>query len=161
MSYSILTLNRAEAGAIEAHLLQLNEADRSTRFTAGVVPDAAIARYVAGIPFERDHAIGAVDGEGRLIAFAHGCVYEVGGRTNVEVAFSVDVAWRNLGLATALMAALREAAERGGAEAVVAMCLARNAAMRRVFAHAGMEVEVDAGEVHARCAARTANVTPA
>jgi RimJ/RimL family protein N-acetyltransferase len=150
MSLPIVLLSAADAGAIEAHLLRLNADDRSTRFTAGVVPDAAIARYVAGIAFDRDHLIGALDEEGRLVAFAHGCVYAVPGRSEVEVAFSVDVACRKLGLATALMAALRVAAERSGVDAVVAMCLARNAAMRRVLAGAGMRVELEDGEVHAR-----------
>lgn len=151
MTLPVVVLTAAHAAAVEAHLLRLDAGARSLRFAAGLVTDDTVRRYVAGIDPDRDVVLGAFDRNGTLVAVAHGCVYEVRGRTRIEAAFSVDAPWRGLGLATALMAELRDHAERIGAESLVAMCLARNAAMRRVFAHAGMQTEQEDGEVHARC----------
>lgn len=50
------------------------------------------------------------------------------------------------------MTAVREVAASMGAESVVAMCVARNLPMRRIFAGAGMAMTREHDEVHARCA---------
>lgn len=83
MSLPIRTLERVAAARIEAHLLRLAPADRSLRFAAGVVTDEPIRRDVAGIRFGFDAVLGIVDAQGELAALAHGCVYAVGGRTQV------------------------------------------------------------------------------
>jgi len=149
MSLPIRALVAADAAGIEEHLLRLAPVDRSLRFAAGVVPDGMIHRYVAGIRFGIDAALGIVDSCEKLVAFAHGCVYTVGKRASVEIAFSVDAEWRRMGYGAALMAEARTFAESIGAHSVVGMCLARNGPMRRIFAGAGMMITCEDDEVHA------------
>jgi GNAT superfamily N-acetyltransferase len=151
MSLPIQMLEAADAGRIEDHLLRLAPADRSLRFAAGLVVDETIRRYVRGIRFGTDAVLGVFDASAELVAFAHGCVYKVGERARVEVAFSVDVEWRGRGLGTALMAQARSFAESIGADSVVGMCLARNGPMRRIFAAASMTMTREDDEVHACC----------
>ncbi|HSC63409.1 MAG TPA: GNAT family N-acetyltransferase [Caldimonas sp.] len=151
MSLSIRTLEAIDASRIEAHLLRLDPIDRSLRFAAGVVTDETIRRYVAGIRFGTDAVLAMVDEAGAVVAFAHGCVYSVGKRARVEVAFSVDAERRGKGLGTALMAEARRFAESIGAHSVLGMCLARNAPMRQIFANAGMSMTREDDEVHACC----------
>jgi GNAT superfamily N-acetyltransferase len=151
MSLPITVLQAADAARIEDHLLRLDPVDRSLRFAAGVVTDETIRRYVAGIRFGTDAVLGVEEG-GALIAFAHGCVYSVGKRARVEVAFSVDARRRGEGIASALMAQTRRFAESIGAHSVLGMCLARNAPMRQIFANAGMTMTREDDEVHACCA---------
>ena len=96
MTLPVVVLTAAHAAAVEAHLLRLDAGARSLRFAAGVVTDDTVHRYVAGIDHGRDVVLGAFDRNGTLVAVAHGCVYEVRGRTRVEAAFSVDAPWRAL-----------------------------------------------------------------
>ncbi|MDQ6683608.1 MAG: GNAT family N-acetyltransferase [Pseudomonadota bacterium] len=152
MSTSIRQLVLADTSSIEAHLLRLSPADRSLRFTAGVVTDESIRRYVAGIRFGSDAVIGAVDAAGDVVALAHGGIYSVGLDRRVEVAFSVDADRRGGGLGKALLEAARRFAAMIGAQSVVAICMARNLPMRRVFAGAGMTMRRDDDEVYASCA---------
>ena len=118
MSFPITVLRAADAARIEHHLLRLDPADRSLRFAAGVVTDDTIRRYVKGIRFGHDAVLGVVDAGGELVAFAHGCVYSVGKRARVEVAFSVDAGRRGQGIGSALMAQTRRFAESIGAHSV-------------------------------------------
>jgi len=156
MSLPITVLGAADAARIEHHLLRLDPSDRSLRFAAGVVSDETIRRYLAGIRFGHDAVLGVVDGDGELVAFAHGCVYSVGKRARVEVAFSVDAGRRGKGIASALMAETQRFAESIGAHAVLGMCLARNAPMRQIFANAGMTMTREEDEVHACCSVTAA-----
>jgi len=151
MSLPVRALAAADAARIEQHLLRLSPADRSLRFAAGVVTDDTIRRYVAGLRFGTDAVLAMVDDGGDVVAFAHGCVYSVGKRSRVEVAFSVDAERRGKGLGTALMAEARRFAESIGAHSVLGMCLARNAPMRQIFANAGMSMTREDDEVHACC----------
>jgi RimJ/RimL family protein N-acetyltransferase len=149
MSLPILRLCALDAPALEAHMLRLSEQDRSLRFAAGLVTDETVRRYVAGIDFERDLVLGIVDSDGTLVACAHGCVYTVAGKLRIEAAFSVDAALRRSGLCARLMAALEHGAQAMRAEALVAMCVARNLPMRRCFERAGMRTSREEDEVHA------------
>ncbi|MEO8310008.1 MAG: GNAT family N-acetyltransferase [Caldimonas sp.] len=151
MSLPIRALQAADVIPIEEHLLRLDPVDRSLRFAAGVVTDETIRRYVAGIRFGTDAVLGVVDSAGKLVAFAHGCVYSVGKRARVEVAFSVDANQRGKGIASSLMAEARRFAQSIGAHSVLGMCLARNLPMRRIFANAGMAMTREDDEVHACC----------
>lgn len=151
MSLPIKVLYAADAARIEEHLLRLDPVDRSLRFAAGVVTDETIRRYVAGIRFGIDAVLAMTDEAGAVVAFAHGCVYSVGKRSRVEVAFSVDADRRGKGLGSQLMAEARRFAESIGAHSVLGMCLARNAPMRQIFANAGMTMTREDDEVHACC----------
>lgn len=151
MSLQIRVLQAADTARIEEHLLRLAPADRSLRFAAGVVADETIRRYVAGIRFGTDAVLGALDTAGEVVGFAHGCVYTVGKRARVEVAFSVDADRRRNGIGSALMAEARRFAEAFGAHSVLGMCHARNVPMRQIFASAGMTMTREDDEVHACC----------
>lgn len=151
MSLPIRVLQAADAARIEEHLLRLDPVDRSLRFAAGVVTDETIRRYVAGIRFGIDAVLAMADEAGAVVAFAHGCVYSVGKRSRVEVAFSVDADRRGKGLASQLMAEARRFAESIGAHSVLGMCLARNAPMCQIFVNAGMTMTREDDEVHACC----------
>ncbi len=149
MFLPIRVLQAVDAARIEEHLLRLEPVDRSLRFAAGVVTDETIRRYVAGIRFGTDAVLGMVDAGGELVAFAHGCVYTVGKRARVEVAFSVDADQRGKGIGSSLMAEARLFAESIGAHSMLGMCFARNAPMRHIFANAGMTITREDDEVHA------------
>ena len=92
------------------------------RFAAGVVTDETIRAYVQRIRFGHDVVLGLVSQRGQVYGFAHGCIFEQRGRLHVEVAFSVDAAWRGA---------------------------ARNWPMRRLFEGAGLALRREDDEVHA------------
>ena len=148
MTLTISRLSASHAEGIKEHLLRLSPDDRSLRFSAGLVTDESIRRYVASIPFERDAVLGLSDARGKVVGLAHGCVYEVRGGTHIEAAFSIDAGWRQQGHARGLMEAVEAFAAETGAHALVGMCSARNHRMRRVFARAGMVEPREDGEVH-------------
>lgn len=163
MYLAIVPLQPADRLRIEAHLLKLSPEDRSRRFSAGLVTDESIRRYVAGIRFGRDLAMGLVSKRGFVIAFVHGCVYEVRSKSHIETAFSVDAEWRGHGFGTRLMASIQlQIAAEGGA-AMVGVCSVRNLPMRRIFERAGLSMKREENEMHAygdidalQCAVRQA-----
>jgi RimJ/RimL family protein N-acetyltransferase len=143
--------------AVCDHLVRLSPEDRSLRFWGACVTDESIRKYVDGIRFGGDIVLAMVDDEGRVRGLAHGCVYEARGVPTVEAAFSVDEDLRGQGWGNELMECLVDAAGAIGVRSIVAMCVARNQPMRRVFARAGMEVSREEDEVHAVLA----NLAPA
>ena len=149
-------MQRADSARIQAHLLRLRPEDRSLRFSAGLVTDETLGRYVAGIRFGHDLAMGLVNDRGVLVGFAHGCVYDVRSRTRVEAALSLDAEWRGQGFGTRLMAALQTRADADAA--LVGTCAVRNLPMRRIFARAGMALTREDDEIHAYLAAAAAAV---
>jgi len=150
MQIPIIALQPTDRARIAVHLLALSPDDRSRRFSAGLVTDDTIRRYVAGIRFERDMVMGSVGKRGTVIGLAHGCVFEANGRKHVEAAFSVDAEWRGHGFGSRLMSAvvLRTGVE-GGAT-LLGTCAVRNVPMRRIFERVGMELSRDDGEFTAR-----------
>jgi GNAT superfamily N-acetyltransferase len=149
MALTFAALRATDAGSVAAHLLQLSPQDRSLRFAAGVVVDESIHRYVAGIRFGSDAVFGVKTADGALVGVAHGCLYVAGGEVHLEVAFSVDAAWRRLGLGACLMNALESFAVCSGAHRLAGMCVARNLPMRRLFERAGMRLSREGDELHA------------
>lgn len=158
MSLTLVALQRADSAAIEAHLLRLSAADRSMRFTAGVVTDETIRRYVASLPFERDGIFAWVDATRSVVALALGCVYRADGGLHIEAAFSVDQASRRQGLCIRLMARLEAFAAEVGAQSLLAMCVVRNLPMRRIFERSGMCLSREDDEIHAHLLIREAAV---
>ena len=144
-------LQARDQDRVAAHLLRLAPDDRSLRFSAGVVTDDTIRAYVARIRFDHDLVLGLVSQCGQVFGLAHGCVYDRGGQLHIEAAFSVDVAWRGVGLGKALMRAvqLRAGARACERAALVGLCAARNWPMRRIFEGAGMALQRADDEMHA------------
>ncbi len=140
MTLGITDLQDFDRERIEAHLLRLSADDRSSRFSAGLVTDDTIRRYVSGLRFNHDLLLGLVSQRGVLFGFAHGCIYAAGALQRVEAAFSVDAEWRKRGLGSRLMVALKQRAlQRAMPPAeVCGQCAVRNLAMRRIFAGAGL-----------------------
>lgn len=150
MNLAIVALQAADAPRILTHLLRLSPEDRSLRFAAALVTDDTVARYVHHIRYGDDAVVGLVDEHGDVVGLAHGCVFQAGGRTQIEAAFSIDEACRGQGFGHRLMATLRGYAARHGGAALVGICHARNLPMRRVFQHAGMSLTREDDELHAR-----------
>ena len=136
---------------IQDHLLRLSVDDRSLRFSAGVVSDDTVRAYVARIRLGHDVIVCLFDREDSVVGLAHGCVYQVQSSLHVEVAFSVDAAWRGQGWGTRLMQAVQVRARAVGAKRVLGLCAVRNLPMRRVFAGAGMQLTREDDEMHAHC----------
>jgi GNAT superfamily N-acetyltransferase len=145
-------LQAGDTDRIAAHLLRLSPEDRSMRFSSGVVTDESIRRYVGRIRIGHDLVLGLVSQRGHLFGLAHGCVFEQSGQLHVEAAFSVDAAWRGVGLGKALMEALQQRASERASErvALVGMCAPRNWPMRRIFEGAGLALHREDDEMHAR-----------
>ena len=148
---AIVALRAKDLAQVEAHLLRLAPQDRSLRFSAGLVTNETIHRYVADIRFDRDAVFGLIDAAGSIVGVAHGCMYSVAGHVHVETAFSIDAAWRNQGHGACLMRAVASFASSEGARKLVAICSARNRPMRRIFERAGMEITREEDEIHASC----------
>ena len=148
----IQALHACDVPRVAAHFTRLSSEDRGLRFNASLADDAQIARYVGQIRFGEDIVLGLVDATGRVVGVAHGCVFEAGGERRVEAAFSVDHAWRELGLGTTLMRSLQAAALQRGAAAIIGLCAARNRPMRQIFERAGMTLTREDDEVHGRLA---------
>ena len=87
MKPRLITLGRRHAALMTAHLLALDATDRNNRFM-GSLSDQLLGRYVAGIRFEQDLLIGAMQGE-RLVGMAHAARYNQGSERVVEVGLSV------------------------------------------------------------------------
>jgi GNAT superfamily N-acetyltransferase len=105
---------------------------------------------VQSLDFERDLLLGFHGACGPLVALAHGAVCATPGGPVVEAAFSVDAAWRQRGLARALMRGVLQSAAEIGARRVEGLCALRNLPMRRVFEGAAMALERVEDEWHAR-----------
>ena len=149
MQLAITVLKGTDRARIQAHLLRLRPEDRSLRFSAGLVTDETIRRYVAGIRFDDDLLMGLVDERDLLVGLVHGCVYPVRTQTHIEAAFSLDAEWRGHGFGTRLMGALQARAGTRAGVALVGICAARNLKMRRIFEHAGMALTREEDEIHA------------
>lgn len=143
--YVIKPLAPADRPRVLAHLLKLDEADRSLRF--GVVADeAAIARYVDSIAFDGRSALGVADTRGALIGFAH-VPFDNG---IAELGISIDRGRRQRGIALALTTAALRGAQAAGAREFRFHCAASNEGMRRLAQHLGMAIEADGSDITAR-----------
>jgi len=150
MQVPIIALQPTDRARIEMHLLALSAEDRSRRFSAGLVTDDTINRYVAGLRFERDMVMGLVSKRGAVISLAHGCVFEAKGQRHVEAAFSVDAEWRGRGFGSRLMDAVVLRTRVEGGAALLGTCAVRNVPMRRIFERVGMALSREDHEFTAR-----------
>jgi len=150
MQIPVIALQPTDHARIEMHLLALSAEDRSRRFSAGLVTDDTIRRYVAGLRFERDMVMGLVSKRGSVISLAHGCVFEANGQRHVEAAFSVDAEWRGHGFGSRLMDAVVLRTRVEGGAALLGTCAVRNVPMRRIFESVGMALSREEDEFTAR-----------
>lgn len=143
--YVVHRLSSTEREAITAHLIALDDHDRSLRF--GVATDAAaVARYVDAIDFEQGMVLGAMTAAGALAGVAHLAL----DGTIAEVGLSVRPGDRQRGVAAALAAAALREAGRLGADELRIHCTASNRGMRRIAERLGMDITADGSDLLAR-----------
>lgn len=143
--YVVERLHSADAPAVLAHLIALSPADRSLRFGAAF-DDAAVARYVASIEFDRGVVLGARAPGGALLGIAHVAL----ARGVAELGLSIAGGQRRRGVASALATAALREAERLGAHEFRLHCAADNTGMRRIAVRLKMDVSVEGADVLAR-----------
>jgi GNAT superfamily N-acetyltransferase len=104
-------LGKSDLPAVERHLLDLGPRDRGARFL-GYPSDAAIAEYVRGIDPSRAVLIGAFAPSDRMVGLAE--AHPTTPPDTMEVAVSIDPAFRRCGLGQQLVAgALAVASDHG------------------------------------------------
>ena len=141
----IRRLGGADRPAVLGHLCALGSDDRELRFGCAMSL-SAIARYVDGLDFERDVALGVMDVEGKVVAMAQ--ILPLGPElADAEIAFSVLAAARCRGLGHGLMKAVCGHASECGLRKLVAQVHCRNRPMLAVFRRAGMRLDRDREEI--------------
>jgi acetyl coenzyme A synthetase (ADP forming)-like protein len=122
------------------------ESLRLRYFSGGANLDWA-ARAAVDVSYPASYGIVATRGHDRIVAHAS---YNTAGEDSAEVAFEVAAELRGMGIATALLAHLAEAAEEGGIGWFEAEVLPENHRMIEVFRESGFTVRTHsvAGEIH-------------
>jgi RimJ/RimL family protein N-acetyltransferase len=130
-----------EFGMYREHLLRLSPEDRRLRFQHPI-SDEAIGRFVGSLAPSQNRILAVLDSNDRVIAVVQ---IAIGRNATAELAFSVDAAWRNRGLAGNLLASALIWAKAQGIRRVCMSCLARNRSMLRLAMKVGMTVVQEAG----------------
>lgn len=131
----IRTLDGGDLSEIERHLLDLNLADRATRFMGGR-SNEAISAYARRLDASAAIMIGAFSSTGRLLGFAE--AHPIPVEDAVEIAVTVADEHRRKGLGKELVARLTELAFAEGARrAEFNFCLSNRAIMRLIASLGG------------------------
>ncbi len=142
---SIRMLMPFELHKYRDHLLCLGADDRRLRFGA-FLDDERIQAFVDGIDLRRTRVLAQMGTDLEVIAAVHISILR---GSAVELAFTVDAAYRRAGIGTALMTrAILWSRNRRFTRAFVNY-LAENTGMRRLAGRAGMQVVNEAGEMEA------------
>jgi RimJ/RimL family protein N-acetyltransferase len=124
-----------------AHLRHLEAQDRRDRFM-GEADDSTVDAFVASLDWHRTILIGCfVDGVLRGAAELH--LGDHARLEQAEIAFSVERAFQNRGIASELMERVLVAARNRGVKQLWLLCLAGNGRIRRVARRFGASVQVD------------------
>jgi len=140
-------LNPRHRDDITRHLLQLPANDRRLRF-GHQIRDEAVARYVAGIDFDRDRVFGILSDELELVGVAHLALDTV--EQAAELGLSVHPAARVRGNGFALLQRSVLHAANFGYRALFMFCLAENGIMMHLARKAGLTVVIEGGDADAR-----------
>jgi GNAT superfamily N-acetyltransferase len=148
----IRSLARRHRRRIRDHLLSLSERDRYLRF-GYPASDEQIARYVAGLNFERDELLGIFNRRLQLVAMAH-LAYEPtpqrqGKPAMAEFGVSVLDKARGRGFGARLFERAALHARNRGIETLFIHALSENAPMLKIARKAGAKVERDGSESEA------------
>jgi RimJ/RimL family protein N-acetyltransferase len=127
-------------------LLALSTDDRRLRFGA-LMQDAAIARYVDGIDFERDQLFGIFGLDMHLAGAAHLALDRE--QRFAELGLSVNADERGQGLGFALLQRAKLHAVNLGFRTLFMYCLAENQTMVHLARKAGLKVVTEQGSVDA------------
>ncbi len=118
----------------------LDPASQAFRFFSGAVDVDRVAETMAGVDYISHYGLLATRG-GERSPVGHGVYIELGAGT-AEVAFAVADRMQGLGLGTALLAHLAEAAGDNGIETFRAEVLPQNHRMIEMFRQSGFPVEI-------------------
>lgn len=145
----IRSLSPQHRDAAVAHLLLLPERDRYLRFgfQAG---DTQIARYVAGIHFDRDDVFGVFNRKLDIVALAH-VAYPDSEAAGAPAEFGVSVLphLRGSGIGSRLFAHAMLHVRNRGLEKIYIHALSENTAMLRIARRAGATIERNGTESEA------------
>jgi GNAT superfamily N-acetyltransferase len=148
MMRCVKTLTTAERPLFCDHLLRLDAEDRRLRF-GSPLDDHGIRRYVRQIDLDTGRILALLDDDSQVVAAVHIAPSKDGA---VELAFSVDRAWRGRGLGDQLLdRAILWARNRGLRRAYV-YYLSDNHAIRHMVRRANMAIQSEAGESEASLA---------
>ena len=138
----IRSLSARHRDRILVHLEALSKADRYLRF-GYVAGDEQMARYVAGLNFERDEVFGVYNRKLNLIALAH-LAYPAAGSLvpgAAEFGGSVSAHARGRGYGARLFEHAMLHARNRGLDTLFIHALSENTAMLRIARKAGAHVE--------------------
>jgi acetyl coenzyme A synthetase (ADP forming)-like protein len=141
----------ADAGALVDFFRHLDDRSRYLRFHGTVRIDSAAVQGLVDPDWSlRGGLIGLLQGEEGDEIVAVASYARLRDPSRAEAAFAVATELQGLGVGTRLVEQLAQAAAREGIETFVAEVMADNAAMLRVFADTGFEIEqgYEGGEVH-------------
>ena len=146
----IRSLSARHRDRILVHLEALSKADRYLRF-GYVAGDEQMARYIAGLNFERDEVFGVYNRKLNLIALAH-LAYPAAGSLvpgAAEFGGSVSAHARGRGYGARLFEHAMLHARNRGLDALFIHALSENTAMLRIARKAGAQVERTGSETDA------------
>ena len=145
----IRSIGASHAGRIATHLLALSPEDRYLRF-GYAANDEQIARYVAGLNFERDEIFGIYNRRLELIAMAH-LAYSTDPQLKSCAEFGVSVlsATRGRGYGSRLFDRAVMHARNDGVDMMFIHALSQNTAMLGIARKAGATIERDGSESEA------------
>lgn len=126
------------------HLLRLGPEDRHARFT-GTLGDEVIANHCRGIDWRRTLVVGCIE-RGVPRGAIEICTDRALWPNEAELALSLEPAWQERKLGTALMRRALTIASNRAVRRVHMMCLTTNRRMRALARRFGGTVAVDGGE---------------
>jgi GNAT superfamily N-acetyltransferase len=149
----IRLLTRRDQPLLRDHLLRLDPVSRYDRFGMSV-NDAFLINYAAHCFDEGDIVFGYFEdgvlrGAGEMRGLGRQSVEEA-----AEAAFSVEKAWRGLGIGTALLARIVKTARTIGATTLYLTCLAQNRAIQKIVRNSQPDLLLDTHQETGRLVAR-------
>ncbi|HEX4878783.1 MAG TPA: GNAT family N-acetyltransferase [Limnobacter sp.] len=158
----IVELDDSHRPLILAHLLALSEEDRRLRFSYAL-GDAAIAKYVSSLNFERDSVFGIFGRDDALLGVVHLGVLnpgnDNGGPRGAELGISLASDMRGHGLGTLLFQRALRRARNEGVEMLFIYTLLENEAMLRIAYKLGMRVSNADGQCEAHLKVQPASAS--
>ncbi len=141
---TIHKLQTGQNGLLEAHLLRLDDISRRARFGMAV-SDTFIRSYVRGIG-RFDSLLYAYISGGNVHAAAELRLARAGFAT-AEAAFSVESAWQDNGIGSALLGRIIRSGRNRGVRRIVMNCLLENRRMQHIASKYDADLRFDHGEV--------------
>ncbi len=147
-------LSERDRRRILRHFLALNPNDRLLRF-GSMIPDDAIAAYVAKLDFKRDIVFGVVNRVFQLVGVGHLAFAKAGdGKPTAkqrvaELGVSVSASARGKGVGSRLFDRAAIHCRNSDVDTLYMQCLSSNQTMMHIARKAGMQIKREFGEADA------------